>query len=50
MAFLLKNNLTSSSLISSNTTLGEIRLDNTTYRVPTFTVQVNIGLEKPLKL
>jgi type IV pilus assembly protein PilM len=50
MAFLLKNNLTASSLISSNTTLGEIRLDNTSYRVPTFTVQVNIGLKKPLKL
>ena len=50
MAFLLKNNLTASSLISSNTTLGEIRLDNTSYRVPTFTVQVTIGLKKPLKL
>ena len=51
MAFLLKNNLTASSLISSNdTTLGEIRLDNTSYEVPTFTVQVNIGLKKPLKL
>lgn len=50
MAFLLKNNLTASSLISSNTTLGEIKLDNATYLVPTFTVQVNIGLKKPLKL
>ena len=50
MAFLLKNNLTASSMISSNTTLGEIRLDNTSYQVPTFTVQVNIGLKKPLKL
>jgi hypothetical protein len=50
MAFLLKNNLTGSSLISSNTTLGEIKLDNTSYQVPTFTVQVNIGLKKPLKL
>ena len=50
MAFLLKNNLTASSLIASNTTLGEIRLDNTSYLVPTFTVQVTIGLKKPLKL
>jgi type IV pilus assembly protein PilM len=50
MAFLLKNNLTGSSLISSNTTLGEIKLDSTSYQVPTFTVQVTIGLKKPLKL
>lgn len=50
MAFLLKNNLTASPSISSNTTLGEIRLDTAAYLVPTFTVQVNIGLKKPLKL
>jgi type IV pilus assembly protein PilM len=50
MAFLLKNNLTASPSISSNTALGEIKLDSAAYGVPTFTVQINIGLKKPLKL
>jgi type IV pilus assembly protein PilM len=50
MAFLLKNNLLASSLLASNTTLGEIKLDSSAYQVPTFTVQVTIGLKQPLKL
>jgi hypothetical protein len=50
LAFMLKNNLLSSPSVSSNTTLGEIRLVPTTNTVRTFTVQMNIGLKNPPKL
>jgi len=50
LAFMLKKNLEASPLISSNTTLGEIVSHPTTNGISTFTVQMSIGLKKPLKL
>lgn len=50
LAFMLKNNLLGSPSVSSNTTLGGIQLEASTNGIRTFTVQMNIGLKKPLKL